>query len=190
MSLLQPVREDMMPRLRAYLTRAGYASLVSEVSPDILDVAKEIYARALEIAVPLAAVAHYGGDEMPAASLPNELTGCREYSVMLFSLGRGIDEAIDGYFSSGEPLRALFLDSWGSEAVEALACNVDEGLRKNLGDGTIRFAPGYSGFDIRHNLGWLSMIRERCAEPMEVSVNADTGIITPRKTIICMIGWR
>jgi hypothetical protein len=176
--------------MRAYLTRAGYSSLLSAVPPDILGVAREIYVKALNAAVPLAVVAEYGSGEISGELLPGELTGCSNYSVMLFSLGRKIDDIIDRCFADGEPLRALLFDSWASESVEVLACGVDEGLRNARGDGTMRFAPGYSGFDIRKNADWLSMIAGRASFSVDVAVDRDTGIITPRKSIICMIGWK
>jgi hypothetical protein len=176
--------------MRAYLTRAGYASLVSDVSPDILEIAREVYVEAMNAAEPVAEVAEYGGGEVPPELLPDELAGCAGYSVMLFSLGRAIDDMTERYFACGEPLRALLADSWGSESVEALACNVDGRLRSARGDGTMRFAPGYSGFDIRRNAEWLSLIMERSAGEICASVDRDTGIITPRKSIICMIGWK
>jgi hypothetical protein len=176
--------------MRAYLTRAGYSSLLSAVPADILDIAREIYVEALDAAVPLALVAEYSGGEIPREFLPDELAGCSSYSVMTFSLGRGIDDIIDRYFAAGEPLRALLLDSWGSESVEALACRVDDGLRNVRGDGTMRFAPGYSGFDIRRNADWLSLIVQRTNAAADVEVDRGTGIITPRKSIICMIGWK
>ncbi len=46
--------DDIMPRMRAYLTRAGYASRVSDVSPDVMHVAREVYLDALDCAVPVA----------------------------------------------------------------------------------------------------------------------------------------
>jgi hypothetical protein len=175
--------------MRAYLARAGCASSVSEVSADVLEIAREIYVMALDAVRPTAVISNYGWSEIAAELLPGELRGCAEYSVMLFSLGREIDEIIDRYFAAGDPLRALLLDSWGSESVEALARNADRGLRNLNGNGTIRFAPGYSGFDIRKNADWLSLIRGRGSDILDVEVNADTGVILPRKSIICMIGW-
>jgi hypothetical protein len=179
-----------MPRLKAYLARAGYRSALKDVQGETMAIAKDIYREALELADPLAAVTDYGRDELDGVPLPGELRGRASYSAMLFSLGPRIDAAIDEYFSQGEPLRALFLDSWGSEAAESLARNVDERLRAGRGAGTIRFAPGYGGFDVRHNSEWLALAIG-AAEAAEKSISADarTGIIIPRKSIICMIGW-
>lgn len=182
--------EDIMPRMRAYLTRAGYQSLLSEVPEDIMSVAREIYKEALPLAEPMAAVAEYEGLESRGTPLPDVLKGCAYYTLMLFSIGRKIDSAIERYFSDGEPLRGLLMDSWGSESVESLAGNIDALLRSGRGPGTIRFAPGYSGFDIRHNSDWLSLIKERRKGDLPVSVDAGTGIISPRKSIICAIGWQ
>ncbi|MDR0616915.1 MAG: hypothetical protein LBG29_08920 [Synergistaceae bacterium] len=190
MPIIQTAIEDVMPRLKAYLARAGYRSALKDVQGEAMAVARDVYEEALALAEPLAAVSDYRAGELDSVMLPEKLRGRASYSAMLFSLGSRIDAAIEGYFGRGEPLRAFFMDSWGSEAVESLARNVDGRLRAERGSGTIRFAPGYGGFDVRHNGAWL-WLASRGAEGIEksISVDAGTGIIIPRKSIICMIGW-
>lgn len=178
-----------MPRMRAYLSRAGYRSLVSDVAPDILAAAKACYTEALEIVSPLAATADVRPDE-PGLPLPEMLQGAASLTLMVCSLGIGIDREVEASFARGESLRALLLDAWASEAVEALVGNLDETLRRARGEGTMRFAPGYPPFDIRHNRNWLRHIKTRADCDIPAEADAETGIITPRKSIICAIGWK
>lgn len=189
-------RNDIMPGMRAYLSRAGYSSLLSDVPRDIIGAARDIYTEALELAEPSAFVACCKAEEISSIPLPNELLGCRSYSFMLFSLGAALDSAVEEAFAAEHPLRALLLDSWGSEAVEALASNIDTGLRAAGGEGSRRFAPGYSGFDVRNNFGWLNLIKSKIGARggrigfPGISADPDTGIIVPRKSIVCAIGWK
>ena len=191
MAVLEHVRprEGIMPRMRSYLVRAGYAATLSKVSPEIMAMAREVYREALEVAEPLAATLDLAADEMPEELVPSALHGSKFFSMMLFSLGEKLDRKIDELFLDGEPLRAVLFDAWGSESVEALADGVDAELRKTHGLGTLRFAPGYGGFDIRRNADWLRTLKKNADFELSVEVDAATGIIAPRKSILCMIGW-
>lgn len=181
--------EDAMPRMRAYLARAGVSSLVRDLDPKIAALAREIYSSAFDAASPEAFVAHVGPNDFPCEP-PRELDGKASYTLALFTLGRAFDDGIARLMDAGETTRGVFFDAWGSEAVEALAEYVDAELRADRGEGTIRFAPGYGGYDITNNAAWLEAIRASCGgdEP-DCSVDPRTGIITPRKSIICAIGW-
>ena len=184
-----------MPRMRAYLTRAGYASRVSDASPDVMRVARDVYLEAFECAEPVAISCDRGAKKFPGA-VPEPIAGCASYTLLFFSLGARFDAAVDDLLARSETLRAMLMDAWGSEAVEALAEHVDATLRKERGAGTIRFSPGYAGCDIRCNFAWFEAIAGFCASEddtinfSEYSVNPETGIITPRKSVICAIGWR
>lgn len=188
-------REDALPRMRAYLARAGLASLVSEASassPELIAEAREVYALASEASDPTARALDAAERDFPSDVIPDELAGCRAFTLLFFSLGVKFDEVSSRLFDEGRTSRGVLFDSWGSEAVEALACAVDRRLREAHGEGTMRFAPGYAGYDIRHNREWFDAIAASCA-PGELSwcdVDCQTGIITPRKSIICAIGWR
>lgn len=188
-------QSDIMPRMRAYLTRAGYGALVSEAPNEIAVLAREVYLYGLESAAPVALGFDCGPDNFPSP-VPEPLEGCRSYTLMFFSLGARFDEAVEKLLDKGETLRGVLLDAWGSEAVEALAESIDARLRHDRGDGSIRFAPGYSGYDVRNNFDWFAAIVDNnLASDDKInlsnfSVNSETGIITPRKSIVCAVGWR
>ncbi|MDL2263098.1 hypothetical protein LJC31_00440 [Synergistaceae bacterium OttesenSCG-928-I11] len=188
-------REDAMPRMRAYLTRAGYASHVSDVSKDVMRMARDVYLEAFDRAEPVAISCDREAKKFPGA-VSEALAGCASYTLLFFSLGACFDAAVDDLLARGETLRAMLMDAWGSEAVEALAEHVDATLRKERGAGTMRFSPGYEPCDIRENFAWFEAIAGDCGHDdgtinfSEYSVNPETGIITPRKSVICAIGWR
>ena len=181
---------DIMPRMRSYLTRAGYPSLLSNVSPDIMARARDIYRVGMECARPVALYADIRAGELPEPLIPDKLAGSGLFTMFLFSLGRGFDMQVSEFFAADEALSAVLLDAWGSEAVEALAESVDRRFRELRGEGSIRFAPGYGDFDIRKNAEWLDILREQTDVCIPVSADPDTGILSPVKSILCMIGWR
>lgn len=182
-------REDMMPRLRACLTRSGYPLRLSEVSPDVMALAREIYLEAMDLARPAVLTLELSSEDVPAHLLPDALTGATSYNMILISIGSLLPERVAEYFGMEEPLKAVLLDSWGSESVEAVAHNVDRRLRAEKGEGSMRFAPGYGGFDVRKNVDWLEIMRKKSASSLDVAADPSTGILTPVKSILCMIGW-
>ena len=182
-------REDMMPRLRACLTRSGYPLRLSEVSPDVMALAREIYLEAMDLARPAVLTLELSSEDVPAHLLPDALTGATSYNMILISIGSLLPERVAEYFGMEEPLKAVLLDSWGSESVEAVAHNVDRRLRAEKGEGSMCFAPGYGGFDVRKNVDWLEIMRKRSASSLDVAADPSTGILTPVKSILCMIGW-
>ena len=178
-----------MPRLRACLTRSGYPLRLSEVSPDVMALAREIYLEAMDLARPAVLTLELSSEDVPAHLLPNALTGATSYNMILISIGSLLPERVAEYFGMEEPLKAVLLDSWGSESVEAVAHNVDRRLRAEKGEGSMRFAPGYGGFDVRKNVDWLEIMRKKSASSLDVAADPSTGILTPVKSILCMIGW-
>ena len=180
---------DIMPRMRSYLARAGYHSLLSNVSPGIMQRAKEIFRVGLDSSKPIAVYADLSCDEISDTLIPDKLSGSKSFTMFFFSLGIDFDKRVAGFFAAREALSAVLLDAWGSEAVEALAVNVDTRFRAERGQGSIRFAPGYGNFDIRNNARWMDIMRERIGFSIPAQVDTNTGILSPTKSILCMIGW-
>lgn len=190
--LIEVSNEDAMPRFRAVLARAGQTTLVSEADPKIKAIAREEYARMCAAARPFAASVDVAREDFPA-EIPEQIDGCPIYTLFFFSLGEAADAATNEMMSAGETMRGLFRDAWGSEGVDALADRVDAKYRARRGEGTMRFAPGYSGYDIRNNALWFERIfrgSSRDDREGEFKVFERTGLISPRKSIICAIGWR
>ena len=106
MPIIQTAIEDVMPRLKAYLARAGYRSALKDVQGETMAVARDVYEEALALAEPLAAVSDYRAGELDSVMLPEKLRGRASYSALLFSLAhrrghRGIfraRRAIEGVF--------------------------------------------------------------------------------------------
>lgn len=185
-------REDAMPRLRSVLCRAGYPGLLTDASPEIMLVAKAAYTAAMEVSSPWAGSWGLRVSDLAPSLLPPKFERCSDCTVLLATLGSGIDERIAERFAAGAPLEAALIDAWGSEAVETLVQNIDRRLRGERGtEGTSRYAPGYGGFDIRNNAKWLDLVAstKRKDNPGGVTANPKTGILSPRKSVLCMIGW-
>ena len=181
-----------MPRMRSVLSRAGYPGALSEVSPDILHAAKAVYVAALDVAAPAAMSWELEKDDLVPRLIPPELETAASYTVLLATLGPELDEKIAARFAAGAPLEAVLWDAWGSEAAETLIQSIDRRLRKECGQfrGTIRFAPGYGGFDVRNNAEWLDLVTAKYGSGSAgVTADPETGILSPRKSVLCMIGW-
>lgn len=181
-----------MPRMRSVLSRAGYPGVLSEASPDILCAVKTAYVAALDVVSPRALSWELEKDDLALGLIPPKLEKANAYTVLLATLGHQLDDKIAMCFTAGAPLEATLLDAWGSEAVEALVQNVDRRLRDERGaeKGTIRFAPGYGGFDVRNNAKWLELVTAKYkSDSGGVKADPETGVLSPRKSVLCMIGW-
>lgn len=182
---------DVLPGLRRVLTRAGYHTALSGVSQDIMKEAKGIYPLALSLAIPRVFIWDAERGAFADGLLPPGLERSIFCTIILATIGADIDRAIEERFARGAPLGASLLDAWGSEAVEALVVNIDKRLREDRRPlrGSMRFAPGYGGFDIRKNALWLALAAAAYDSALPVTAGRDTGILEPRKSILCMIGW-
>lgn len=186
-------REEIMPRLRSVLSRAGYPGLLGGVSPEILRAAKAVYAAALDIASPRARSWRLKKCDVAPSLIPPKFENASSCTLLLVTLGHELDEEVAARFAAGAPLEAALMDAWGSEAAETLAENLDRRLRRETkaGErGTNRFAPGYNGFDVRNNAKWLGLVSAGDQDNLAgVAADPETGILSPRKSVLCMIGW-
>ena len=180
--------EDKMPSMRMYTHRAGQVGKLHNMTPEVKALLRNVYQTGMRITNLQASAVHVSKQEIPEKNIPKALRGAFSYSLFYVTLSESIDAEIDRLFSDSKPLQAALLDAWGSEAVEHGAESVDRQLRKKWGPGSIRFSPGYSGFDILQNNEWLNIILQVKADS-PISVSAKTGIISPRKSVLCMIGW-
>ncbi|QTA37549.1 methionine synthase [Thermosipho ferrireducens] len=122
-------------------------------------------------------------DRVPESIMPEEFSGVKKIVVFVSTLGKHIDVRIDKYMKNNEILNGTILDAWASEALEALNESFDIRLRHMFGEGTRRFSPGYGNVDIREN---KTVIRLMKIESIKVF---ESGVMIPRKTTTCMIGW-
>lgn len=109
-----------------------------------------------------------------------------EITAMLMTLGEEVDKKIAYFHEMGDELRSFMLDSIGSEFVEYAARRFDGILRsrKSL-KGSARIAPGYVDLPIHLNKWFASKFGDKIG----VSIDPDSFVFLPRKTISAFIGW-
>ena len=182
------LREDIMPSMRFFLSRAGQYSPLGKMTQELRSAAHRIYREGVALSQPSVIAAIIHAEEWPEYLIPDPLKQASRISLFCATLGEGLDEAIDSLFQRDKPLEGALLDAWGSEAVEQLVQNVDVRLRSQYGEGSMRFSPGYGNFSVLYNGELLQLLADLCST-VPLFASAETGILTPRKSVLCMIGW-
>ena len=182
------LREDIMPSMRFFLSRAGQFGSLGKMTPELRSAAHRMYREGLALSQPSVTAAMVPAEELPGYLIPEPLTAAVRISLFCATLGERLDEAIDSLFQRDKPLDGSLLDAWGSEAVEQLAQNIDVRLRARYGVGSMRFSPGYGNFSVLYN-GELLPLLLNLGSAVPISVSKETGILSPRKSVLCMIGW-
>jgi hypothetical protein len=117
------------------------------------------------------------------------LSGIKEVTVLLATLGEGVDELIEQEEAQGDTLSSFFMDGIASEMVEFFVRKVDSILRNRSEDrtGRTRISPGYGdlSLDLNH---WI--VERLDGGAYGVSVVEGSGQLLPRKTVSALIGWR
>ena len=179
-----PEKSDIMPSKKLFLYRAGFKGRQIEMDDVMKENINSIYLHGLRIARPKLFYKTFRIDEVPEQVIPGIFEGTKRITIFVSTLGYEIDEEIERLFEEGKVLKANLLDAWGSEAVEALNERFDAKLRARNGKGTMRFSPGYGDVDIRVNFDILELLGV-----VEVVSDRKTGILRPRKSTTCLIGW-
>ena len=182
------LREDIMPSMRFFLSRAGQFSPLCKMTQELRTTAHRIYREGLALSEPSVAAVLIRAEELAEQLIPDPLKKASHLSLFCATLGERLDEAIDSLFQRDKPLDGSLLDAWGSEAVEQLAQNIDVRLRARYGMGSMRFSPGYGSFSVLYNAELLPLLLHSDSA-VSVSVSDETGILSPRKSVLCMIGW-
>ncbi|MCS7175072.1 methionine synthase [Pseudothermotoga sp.] len=178
-----PSVEEYMPDKILFLARlkARYKNIVNET--DLLVRLNELYLEGLRNVSPTVHHTVRPVEELPPSLIPNSFLNVKRVSLFLSTLGKSIDESINSFLERGRTHDAAVLDAWASEALEALNESFDEKLRNKFGRGTMRFSPGYGEVDIRWNRYIVELLKVDGVEVL------NSGIMVPRKTTTCMIGW-
>lgn len=183
-NLFIPPKSQVMPAKRSYLFRAGFKGESIALNTAMRTIVNEIYCQGLDLIEPKVSYAVMPFEEVPESIIPGIFTDISCMAIFISSIGERIDAQIQEYIAHQEVLHATLLDAWGSEAVEALNQAFDQNLRGTYGSGTRRFSPGYGDVDIRENSTILNLLQIDW-----VKVNIETGLILPRKSTACMIGF-
>lgn len=181
--LYVPKIEEYMPDKAIFLARlrTRYKSIVDET--EMLVRFNEIFLQGLKVSKPVVHHRVRPVEELPTALIPHSFNGVKRVSLFLSTLGKDIDELINSLLEEGKTHDATVLDAWASEALEALNESFDRRLRERFSGGTMRFSPGYGNVDVRWNKYIVELLN---VEDVRV---LSSGIMVPRKTTTCMIGW-
>jgi hypothetical protein len=179
-----PEKVHCLPEKRNFLSRAGLPSAQQPAEVDFLKKANQVYLLALEVIKP--AVFHLTApvDYFPPELLPESFLNLKALTVFASTLGHSLDDLINELNQKNQSFEAWLVDAWGSESVEALNRHFDRWLRKKHGAGTRRFSPGYGRVDVRMN----RFIIKELLNIEEIEV-LESGVMLPRKTTTCLIGW-
>jgi hypothetical protein len=117
------------------------------------------------------------------------LSGIEEVTLLLATLGEGVDGLIEKEEAEGNTLSSFFMDGIASELVEFFVRDVDSMLRNRSKErsGRTRISPGYGDLSLDMNR-WIVDRLDGGAHG--ISVIEGSGQLHPRKTISALIGWR
>jgi len=179
-----PNKADFLPSKKLYLLRAGFKQYGHELDKTMRQLTNDIYIEAIPLVEPKIIYITSTVDHVEDIQIPKIFAGIQTITFFISTLGIPIEERIEQYHESGNTTKATLLDAWASEAIEALNNHFDLSLRKNHQKGTMRFSPGYSEVLLTENNKII-----RFLECEMVKAHSLSGMLTPQKSTICMIGW-
>ncbi|HEY41152.1 MAG TPA: hypothetical protein G4O18_04740 [Dehalococcoidia bacterium] len=186
---------------RQVLRREGIRQQ-SSVKPEIMALIDELLASTYDkhllepaIAYDVYAISEVGHDsvqldnstEIRSASLSSLISGGRELTVAVCTIGPKLEKQVTDYLGGREPLRGLLLDGIGSAAVDSL---VQETCRLMQNEASLRgyqssspISPGIPGFPITEQWPLFQLVPSE-----EIGVRlAPSGIMVPRKSASMVI---
>jgi hypothetical protein len=121
-------------------------------------------------------------------TLAQILSQCSQVAIFLATIGNHLEARVSQLMSKGEMLKAAVLDTVGSEAVEKVACYIEETIRKaasiNGAGISLRYSPGYCDWDISDQRMIFQAMR-----PASPAVHlTEEFLMIPRKSISGIIG--
>ncbi len=173
---------EYLPDKKIFLARAGvrYGKIDD---PEFLKKVNSLFLEALQYVSPKVWYDVFDISQLKKEAVPSVFEGTKKIAVFVSTLGERLDEVIEER-SKVDVFESYILDAWGSEAVEELNKSFDKKLREQYGKGTMRFSPGYGDVDVRMNKYFV----KKLLGIDEIDV-LESGILVPRKSTVCMIGW-
>ena len=119
-----------------------------------------------------------------STSLSKTLSGCDKAIIFSATVGFGIDRFISKY-SRISPSKALCLQAFGAERIEALCELFSEEKKKEYTNTKARFSPGYGDLDIGIQRNICTILNS--AKNIGLTLN-DSMILSPSKSVTAIIG--
>lgn len=129
------------------------------------------------------------GYRLTQAILLKHLKSIERVTLFVCTIGHGLEDHAKKLQSSGELTRAAILDAVAGEAVEGVANQVNEIVKReaNLKKYKLRrrFSPGYGDWGIEEQ---PAVLRLTAAAQIGVSLTS-AHVMVPEKSISALIGW-
>jgi len=184
---------DVLPRMKLVLARAGHAASLASVPEELRREADLAYAEGKRLARHEALVVCGPPGSFPPESAPEGFYSSALACVFASSLGDEVERETESLFARGASLKAVLLDAWASESLEAFNESIHAavaakaalaGLAPLKMDRVERFSPGYGALSVLANFRLLSALPRG---PVEASEK--TGILSPRKSTVCLLAF-
>jgi hypothetical protein len=180
---LPPVDEREVLRYAGCRTAdEGTSALLRSV---LAEAANAVSPRACFVALPVAVsgnVCRLGEWEIPSASLARLLADCREAVVFAATVGVELDRLIAKY-SRVSPARAVMLQAFGAERIEALC----DAVCADCAGATARFSPGYGDLPLAVQQDIFRLLQPE--RKIGVCLN-DSLLMSPTKSVTAIVGRR
>lgn len=130
----------------------------------------------------------YGGEILRGKKLSHYLNGSQELHIFLVTIGKVLEDKASLLMKKGDYLGGYLLDRIGSLAVESLAKNFEEDLRKNYEaknmSVSMRISPGYCDWPIEEQFNLAKTI-----DFSKAGVRLTRScMMVPRKSITAIVG--
>jgi len=116
------------------------------------------------------------------------IKGATHIYAFLVTIGKGVEEAATSLMNSGDHLLGYLLDRAGSFAVESMAKNMEDTLRRSLAPENLsvsmRFSPGYCDWPIEEQFKLAGIIDFAKAGV----VLTENCVMIPKKSISAVVG--
>ncbi len=175
-SEILPLKQRVL--FRAGLKRTGFSDPLK-----LREILNQMILRGLCLVQPCVQYCSVPIDLVPSQVIPQSFGRVQSMTFFASTLGSAIDQEIQDIADQNQILEATLIDSWASEALEQLNQKFDKHMIDDR-PRTRRFSPGYGDIDLRLNgfiVSWL--------EFTNITAHPVSGILLPRKSTICMIGW-
>ena len=121
-------------------------------------------------------------------NLEKNLSGCNKIVMFAATVGLGLDRLIEKY-NHISPLKALFMQSFGAERIEALCDVFNDEIKAKVssenGFTKPRYSPGYG--DLPLSVQKELMVILDCSRKLGISLN-ESLLMSPSKSVTAIIG--
>ena len=179
-----PDKADFVPSKKLYLLRAGFQGIQSTLDHRMQNLTNEIYLEAIPLVQSRITYQTLSIENIGEINIPAKFEGIKKITFFVSTIGYPIEKRIETYSKLGETTKALLLDAWASESIEELNEKFDKQLRRQDVEGTMRFSPGYSDIVLTENNKIIDLLQSDI-----VTAHPKSGMLSPQKSTVCMIGW-